>query len=61
MLVLSPFASRTRALQHSAVMVLGSEPVGERFVYWKFRVILEGLARAGGFGLESRKDVTPGC
>lgn len=27
-----PFASRTRALQHSAVMVLGGEPVGETFV-----------------------------
>ena len=36
MLVLSPSASRVRALQHSAVMVLGGEPVGERFVYWNF-------------------------
>jgi hypothetical protein len=24
------------ALEHSAVMVLGGEPVGERFLYWNF-------------------------
>jgi redox-sensitive bicupin YhaK (pirin superfamily) len=36
MLVLSAAASRVRALEHSAVMVLGGEPVGERFLYWNF-------------------------
>lgn len=36
MLVLGSGASRVKALQQSAVMVLGGEPVGERFVYWNF-------------------------
>ncbi len=36
MLVLSKGASRLRAVVHSAVMVLGGEPVGERFLYWNF-------------------------
>jgi redox-sensitive bicupin YhaK (pirin superfamily) len=36
MLVLGASASRVRALEHSAVMVLGGEPVGERFLYWNF-------------------------
>jgi redox-sensitive bicupin YhaK (pirin superfamily) len=36
MLVLGSAASRLRALEHSAVMVLGGEPVGERFIYWNF-------------------------
>jgi redox-sensitive bicupin YhaK (pirin superfamily) len=36
MLVLGSAASRIRALEHSAVMVLGGEPVGERFIYWNF-------------------------
>ncbi|GLK56592.1 redox-sensitive bicupin YhaK (pirin superfamily) [Methylopila capsulata] len=36
MLVLGPAASRVRALERSAVMVLGGEPVGERFLYWNF-------------------------
>ena len=36
MLVLGSDASRVKALQQSAVMVLGGEPVGERFVYWNF-------------------------
>src|SRR5690554_1037005 len=36
MLVLGATASSVRALEHSAVMVLGGEPVGERFIYWNF-------------------------
>jgi redox-sensitive bicupin YhaK (pirin superfamily) len=36
MLVLGSAASRVRALEHSAVMVLGGEPIGERFIYWNF-------------------------
>lgn len=36
MLVLGKGASRLRAVVHSAVMVLGGEPVGERFLYWNF-------------------------
>ena len=36
MLVLGTDASRVRAAEHSAVMVLGGEPLGERFVYWNF-------------------------
>lgn len=36
MLVLGNAASRLRALEHSTVMVLGGEPVGERFIYWNF-------------------------
>ncbi|RTZ47822.1 pirin family protein [Candidimonas sp. SYP-B2681] len=36
MLVLGSAASRVRALEHSAVMALGGEPVGERFIYWNF-------------------------
>lgn len=36
MLVLGAGASRVRALAPSAVMVLGGEPVGERFIYWNF-------------------------
>lgn len=36
MLVLGAAASRVRALERSAVMVLGGEPVGERFIYWNF-------------------------
>lgn len=36
MLVLSPAATRLRALQHAVVMLLGGEPVGERFLYWNF-------------------------
>jgi redox-sensitive bicupin YhaK (pirin superfamily) len=36
MLVLGEAASRVRAMEHSAVMVLGGEPVGERFLYWNF-------------------------
>lgn len=36
MLVLDSAASRVRASEHSAVMVLGGEPVGERFIYWNF-------------------------
>lgn len=36
MLVLGSAASRVKALKQSAVMVLGGEPVGERFVYWNF-------------------------
>jgi len=36
MLVLGPTASRVRAVEHAAVMVLGGEPLGERFLYWNF-------------------------
>src|SRR5690606_12596444 len=36
MLVLGATASSVRALERSAVMVLGGEPVGERFIYWNF-------------------------
>jgi redox-sensitive bicupin YhaK (pirin superfamily) len=36
MLVLGNDASRLRAIQRSAVMGLGGEPVGERFIYWNF-------------------------
>ena len=36
MLVLGATASRVRALERSAVMVLGGEPLGERFLYWNF-------------------------
>lgn len=36
MLVLGSRASRVRALEQSTVMVLGGEPVGERFIYWNF-------------------------
>jgi redox-sensitive bicupin YhaK (pirin superfamily) len=36
MLVLGAGASKVRAAIQSTVMVLGGEPVGERFVYWNF-------------------------
>lgn len=36
MLVLNAGASRVRASEPSTVMVLGGEPVGERFIYWNF-------------------------
>jgi redox-sensitive bicupin YhaK (pirin superfamily) len=36
MLVLGKGASRVTARERSAVMVLGGEPVGERFIYWNF-------------------------
>lgn len=36
MLVLGKGASWLRAVELSAVMVLGGEPVGERFLYWNF-------------------------
>jgi redox-sensitive bicupin YhaK (pirin superfamily) len=36
MLVLGSTASRIRAAEQSTVMVLGGEPVGERFIYWNF-------------------------
>ena len=36
MLVLGAAASSLRAVEHSLVMVLGGEPIGERFVYWNF-------------------------
>lgn len=36
MLVLGAGASRLRALEHSAVMLLGGDPVGERFLLWNF-------------------------
>lgn len=34
--MLGPAASRVKAVERSAVMVLGGEPVGERFIYWNF-------------------------
>ena len=36
MLVLGAAASRVTAQERSAVMVLGGEPLGERFIYWNF-------------------------
>ncbi|MDF0492234.1 pirin family protein [Bradyrhizobium yuanmingense] len=36
MLVLGAGISRVKAFEQSAVMVLGGEPVGERFIYWNF-------------------------
>lgn len=36
MLVLGAAASRVRAAERSTVMVLGGEPLGERFIYWNF-------------------------
>jgi hypothetical protein len=36
MLVLGKDASWLRAVERSAVMVLGGEPLGERFLYWNF-------------------------
>lgn len=36
MLVLTPTASRIRAMEESTVMVLGGEPVGERCLFWNF-------------------------
>lgn len=36
MLVLGGVTSRVRAVEQSTVMVLGGEPVGERFIYWNF-------------------------
>lgn len=36
MLVLGPTASYVRAEEQSTVMVLGGEPIGERFIYWNF-------------------------
>jgi redox-sensitive bicupin YhaK (pirin superfamily) len=36
MLVLGEAASRVLALEQSTIMILGGEPVGERFLYWNF-------------------------
>jgi redox-sensitive bicupin YhaK (pirin superfamily) len=36
MLVLGAAASRVRAIEPSTIMVLGGEPIGERFLYWNF-------------------------
>ncbi|HEY9090457.1 pirin family protein [Parasphingorhabdus sp.] len=36
MLVLGAGASHVQALEQSSVMMLGGEPVGERFIYWNF-------------------------
>lgn len=36
MLVLGPGMSHVRAAGQATVMVLGGEPVGERFIYWNF-------------------------
>lgn len=36
MLVVNVGASSVHAVEQSAVMVLGGEPIGERFIYWNF-------------------------
>ena len=36
MLVLGKGASQVRAAEQSDVMVLGGEPIGERFIHWNF-------------------------
>lgn len=36
MLVLSASASRLRAVDRASVLVLGGEPLGERYIYWNF-------------------------
>jgi redox-sensitive bicupin YhaK (pirin superfamily) len=36
MLILGAAASRVQAVETSTVMVLGGEPVGERFIFWNF-------------------------
>ena len=36
MLVLNAGTSRVRAIEQATIMVLGGEPVGERFMYWNF-------------------------
>ena len=36
MVVLGPAASRVRAAERASVMLLGGEPVGERYLYWNF-------------------------
>jgi len=36
MLVLGADVSALRAVERSAVMLLGGEPVGERYLYWNF-------------------------
>lgn len=36
MLVLGSAASRVRACEHTTLMVLGGEPIGERFIHWNF-------------------------
>ncbi len=34
LLVIGALGSRVQALGPSTIMVLGGEPVGERFIYW---------------------------
>ena len=36
MLVLAPAAARVTARESSTIMLLGGEPVGERYLYWNF-------------------------
>ncbi len=36
MLILGPDPSWLRALERSSVMMLGGEPIGDRFLYWNF-------------------------
>ena len=36
MLVLGAGVSQVRALEHSRVLVLGGDPIGERFMHWNF-------------------------
>lgn len=36
MLILGPTVTSVRAVQQSTVMLLGGEPVGERYIYWNF-------------------------
>jgi redox-sensitive bicupin YhaK (pirin superfamily) len=61
MLILSAAASRVRAVETSTVMVLGGEPVGERFIYWNFVSSSKGPSRASCVGLESRADEATRC
>jgi redox-sensitive bicupin YhaK (pirin superfamily) len=36
MLILGSAASQVRASERSSVMLLGGEPVGQRYIYWNF-------------------------
>ncbi|MFC3125547.1 pirin family protein [Pseudoroseomonas globiformis] len=64
LLVVGSTGSRVRAFKESTVMVLGGEPVGERFIYWNFvsssKDRLRQAAsewRAGGMKLPDADDV----
>ena len=54
MLVVDGSASRVTAIEQFTVMLLGGEPVGQRYIYWNFvPSSWERLAQAAG-GLEGR-------